>query len=177
MKINLCVKKPILLAYLQYLFPTDDQGAFVVNRDSDFGKALCCFVRYSNIAQKEEPDDTMVTLKLPMTRTLDTAPKYHLYFTKEDQHRVNDLLDVFFHLDFDRYYLKGIKMGYMQKHVIESFILSRKLSTLYNDNETLKKREYREGLKLLEAQVEKLRQKAHYRNHRIEVNPEKYLTI
>lgn len=175
MYILLTIKKPLYRDYLNYLFDGQPDGSYRISKDSDFGKALCSFVRYSNIPVTEERTELTVSIHLPYTSSLSNAKNYHCYFNKEDMHRLNDLLDVFFNIDLDRYYLKGMKMGMQQKEVIESFIVSRKLTNLLSDNETLKKRQYRDELMTFKERVEILRKRTFYRNQKIEFEPEKYL--
>ncbi len=173
MDIQLEVKKELYRDYLDYLFEKEDDGSYKVTRESDFGKALCSFVRYSH--QKPEPVDGALGFSLPDTDSLKNAKNYYCYFNREDVRRLNDLLDVFFHIDFDRFYLNGRKLGIMQKDIIESFIVSRKLTNLLNDNEMLKKRQYREEIQLLKQRCKILTKKAWYRNERIEENIQAHL--
>lgn len=166
MDIQLTIHKELLREYFRYLFPIDAQGRYQVSRISDLGKAICSFVRYAE--KKPEPLPDALHLLLPKSDSLKNAANYHLYFSREDLLRINDLLEVFFNIDFDRFYLNGRKLGMMQKDVIESFIVSRKLTNLLQDNETLKKREYREGLRLLQIRCRSLTKKAYYRHEKIE---------
>ncbi|WP_375585958.1 hypothetical protein [Cyclobacterium xiamenense] len=166
MDIQLTITKDLLREYFRYLFPLDARGRYLIDRSSDLGKAICSFVRYTHT--KPEADPQALRLLLPKSDGLKNAPNYYLYFSREDGLRINDLLEVFFHIDFDRFYLKGRKLGMMQKDIIESFIVSRKLTNLLQDNETLKKREYREGLRLLQVRCRSLCKKAYYRHEKIE---------
>lgn len=173
MDIQLEVKKELYRDYLAYLFELLPDGSYKVSREVDFGKVLCSFVRYSN--QKQEAIDGATGLSLPDSDSIRSAKSYHCYFSREDTKRLNDLIDVFFHIDFDRFYLNGRKLGIMQKDIIESFIISRKLTNLLNDNEMLKKRQYREEIQLLQQRCKILTKKAWYRNERIEENMQTHL--
>jgi len=175
MTIQLHVRKPLYRDYLRYLFEESSPDCLKVTRENDFGKALCSFVRYSHMPVVKSVEKGLVNLQLPDTHSLSLAKFRHCYYSREDMLRLNDLLEIFFHIDFDRYYLKGVKLDLMQKEIIESFIISRKLSNLMSDNETLKKRKYREELQLLKQRVDILRKKAWYRNHKIEMDPNKFL--
>lgn len=168
MQIRLSISKPLLQEYFQYLFPTDESGTYQVTRKSDLGKAICCFVRYAH--RRIPHRDGALLLQLPEAHTLMNAPRHHLYFCAEDEKRINDLLQVYFNLDFDRYYLQGKKNGFKQKDIIESFIVSRRLHNLMSDNETLKKRKYREELRLLEQRHKSLVKRAYWRNEKIEAS-------
>ncbi|MBD3630501.1 hypothetical protein [Cyclobacterium sp.] len=173
MDIQLTITKDLLREYFRHLFPLDAKGRYLIDRSSDLGKAICSFVRYTEV--KPERDPQALQLLLPKTDSLKNAPNYHLYFSREDLLRINDLVEVFFHIDFDRFYLKGRKLGMMQKDIIESFIVSRKLTNLLQDNETLKKREYREGLRLLQLRCKTLINKAYYRHEKIELGMQNIL--
>ncbi|GAB2994036.1 hypothetical protein GCM10027284_09030 [Cyclobacterium sediminis] len=166
MDIQLVINKPLLRAYFDFLFTQDESGNYGIGRASDFGKILCSFVRYTS--QKPEPIPEAVNLTLPKSDGLKNAANYYMRYSREDLIRINDLLEVFFNIDFDRYYLKGKKLGLLQKHIIESFIISRNLTNLMHDHETLKKKEYREELRLLKERCGMLTRKAYYRNEKIE---------
>jgi hypothetical protein len=175
MTIHLSIRKELYRDYFIHLFPTDPSGALQITRDSDLGKLICALVRYSDFPVKDQIPEDAIQIKLPATNSLRIAQDRFLFLSREDQLRINDLIEVFFNIDFDRYYLKGLKIGLQQKEIIESFIVTRKLTRLMSDNETLKKRQYRQELDLLKERVEQLRQRAYYRNQKIEFEPEKYL--
>lgn len=175
MNIFFTPKKEVIRLFLHYLFEQLPDGSLKVTRDTQAGKLITCFVRYSDRPIVESPDAGSLVLRLPRSKSLDTAPNHFLYFSQEDVHRINDLLEVFQNLDLDRYYLKGMRQGFQQKEVIESYIISRKLCSLFDENEVLKKRQYREEIRAFEDLVEQLRKKAWYRNQSIECDPEKYL--
>lgn len=175
MKIILRITKPLYREYFNFIFPPSEDGSYKITRETDLGKAICGFVKYSNMPVLEELTSDHITIHLPNANSLSNAKNYHCYLTKEDQLKINDLIEVFFNIDFDRYYLKGLAIELQQKEIIESFIVSRKLTNLLSDNETLKKRHYREEIKNLKVRVEQLRQKAYYRHKQIEFEPEKYL--
>lgn len=166
MIVLLKIKKPIFREYIHYLFALED-GSFSVFRKHDFGKMLCSLVSYSNMPIKEEVNEETLKFTLPISRATANAQNYHLYYSKEDEAKLNDYLEVIFNIDFDRYYLNGSRMGFMQKDIIHSFIISRKLTGLIGNNEMLKKRQYRSEKKILENRTEQLIKRAYYRNHAI----------
>lgn len=171
MTIHLSVRKELHRLWLTHYFKLTPEGHVKVTRDTDLGKLICSTVKYSHLPSSEElPLGHLITFRLPTADALRLAPGRFLFFDRETQLRLNDLIEVFFHLDFDRFYLQGLKLGMKKKDVIESFIISRKLSILLSDNEQLKKRQYREELHLLKERIEQLRQKAYYRNERIEID-------
>ena len=176
MIIHLSVRKELHRLWLTHYFRSTPDGAVRVTRDTDLGKLICSTVKYSNLPHSEElPLGHLVRFQLPHADSLRLAPGRFLFFDRETQLRLNDLIEVFFNLDFDRFYLQGVKLGMVKKDVIESFIVSRKLSNLLGDNEMLKKRQYREELQLFGERVEQLRQRAYYRNDKIEIHLQKNL--
>lgn len=64
--------------------------------------------------------------------------------------KINIELDAAFSIDFDRYYLQGLKLGLKRKEIIDSYINSRNMASFNCDHETLKKRKYREELAFIE---------------------------
>lgn len=169
MTVQLHVHKEILREYLSFIFPKLPSGDYKVSKTHDFGRALCSFARYSNIRVPGDhgQDIERVTFRLPRVAALNNALGYHLYYTRDDEEKLNDYLSLIFDLDFDRYYLAGKASGEQKKDIIMSFIASRKLSRLLSDPELLKKRQYRTELKLLEARMVTLSKRAYARNDRI----------
>ncbi|HLT41737.1 MAG TPA: hypothetical protein VKZ95_03455 [Sphingobacteriaceae bacterium] len=167
MTVLFTLSKPMLREYLHYLFAYED-GSFSVFRGHDFGKLLCSLVQYSNLPVPQKITEHTIKLTLPISRPTANAPNYYLYYKKEDEAKLADYLEAIFNIDLDRYYLKGIKQGYQQKEVIQTFIISRKLVGLIGDNERLKKRLYRDEQKQLKQATDKLLKKVYYRHHQIE---------
>lgn len=166
MIVLLDIKKPMHREYLNYLFAYEG-NAFSVFRNNEFGKALCSKVRKADFPVKHQESPHTVRLRLPQSRAIRTHRNHFLYYSTEDQHQLNDLLDVLFNIDFESYYHIGIEMGLMQKEVIQNFIISRKLVSMIGDVETLKKRQYRKEKNTLEKLQNKLLQKIHYRDRLI----------
>lgn len=167
MTVLFTLRKKMLREYLHFLFALED-GSFSVFRTSDFGKLLCSLVKYSHVPVSQERDENAIYFTLPLSRPTANAKNYYLYFTKEDEAKLTDYLEVLFNIDFDRYYLKGVRSGYQQKDIIQAFIISRKLVGLIGDNERLKKRLYRDEQKTLKNVTDTLLKKAYYRNHAIQ---------
>lgn len=165
MQVALEIRKALYRDYLNYLFSRDQEGRYIVTRGNDFGKLLCSRVQYSQLpVKKGQPGEKTIVLLLPSSRPLANARNHYLFYTKEDQEKIQDLLEVVFNIDFDRFYLQGCKMQMMQKDIIQSFIVTRKLVNLIGDNETLKKRQYRDELVTLKNLTSSLLKKADYRN-------------
>lgn len=167
MQISLSIKKPIYRDYLKGIFELKN-NLHVLSRDHDFGKVIISRIKYSKTPVKVVVDHTTVVFDLPAGRSLANAEKYYLYLSKEDEAKINEQLDAIFNIDFDRYCLAGIKLGMMHKDIVQTFILKRKIVSLIGDNETLKKREYRDQLKNMKIYAEQLYKKSYLRNKSIE---------
>ncbi|MEO9474153.1 MAG: hypothetical protein ABJG41_01420 [Cyclobacteriaceae bacterium] len=171
MIISLDIKKPLLRSYLAYLFEKDSE-VFTVSASHDFGRLLCSLVRYSLKPIKKADTTHTVKLKLPKVGALTTADNHHIYFSREDTHKLNMFLEATFNIDFDRYYLDGLQMKYQKKEIISTFIITRKLTGLSDPAEAIKKRHYRKELSLLEIVSKNLLDRAYNRHHRIQTfNP------
>ncbi|HWK58122.1 MAG TPA: hypothetical protein VNQ80_12320 [Parapedobacter sp.] len=160
------IKKPMLREYLHSQFAYESD-AFSVFRHNTFGKALCALVSKSDLPVKHEPSEKTIRIRLPNTKSIRSHRNHFLYYTTEDQLKLNDLLDSLFDIDFESYYQAGIRLGMMQKDVIHNFIINRKLVSMIGDVETLKKRQYRKQRNDLEKLSNHLLQKIHYRDRLI----------
>jgi hypothetical protein len=167
MQVSLSIKKPIYLDYLKGIFEKKN-GYYQLSRDHDLGKLIISLIQYKKHPTKHLLDHTTIVFILPEGRSLANATKHYLYISKESEAKVNEALDAIFNIDFDRFCIQGRKMQMMQKDIIQAFILKRKICTLIGDNETLKKREYRDQLSLMKKYAEQLYKKAHYRTLCIE---------
>lgn len=165
------IKKSYLRDYLNYLFAYEN-GSYSVFRHNDFGKALCALVSKSDTIVRHPVNENTVRLLLPKTRSIKSHRNHFLHYTVEDQLKLNDLLEVLFNIDFERYYHMGIQLGLQQKDVIHDFIVSRRLATMVGDVETLKKRQYRKEQKAIEKMKNHLLQKIWYRDRVIKTTIE-----
>lgn len=157
------IKKPMLREYLQSQFAYENE-ALSVFRHNTFGKALCAMVSKSDIPVRHETTASTIRIRLPNTKSIRSHRNHFLYYTNEDQLKLNDLLESLFEIDFESYYQAGIRLGMMQKDVIHNFIIARKLVSMIGDVETLKKREYRKSKNAIEKLANHLTQKIHYRD-------------
>jgi len=160
------IKKPMIREYLhsQFAYEAD---AFSVFRHNTFGKALCAMVSKSDLPVKHEQSDKTIRIRLPNTKSIRSHRNHFLYYTNEDQLKLNDLIESLFEIDFESYYQAGIRWGMMQKDVIHNFIIQRKLVSMIGDVETLKKRQYRKEKNAIEKVTNHLLQKIHYRDRLI----------
>ncbi len=181
MNIFLPIHKPLLRAYLKYLFEEIPNAPWVplykASSKSDFGNACISFVRYADRPintpepggkfHSEHADEEWICLMMPKLDRLANAPNYHLYYTMEDIAKLNHLLQVLFNIDFDSYYLTGKKAGEKQKDIIMSFVMSRKLAGV-SDVDTLKKRQYRNELNYTKKLLKQMRDLAYRRHENIQ---------
>jgi len=157
------IQKPMLREYFNYLF-AHENGAYSVFRHNEFGKALCAMVSKSDLPVKHQESAKTIRIRLPNTKTIRTHRNHFLHYTVEDQHKLNDLLEVLFEIDFWRYYYAGLSLDMQQKDVIHNFIVSRRLVSMIGEVETLKKRQYRNERKAIEKLQKHLLQKVWYRD-------------
>ncbi|MFY0628653.1 MAG: hypothetical protein JXR07_20310, partial [Reichenbachiella sp.] len=127
---------------------------------------------YSNSKTKHKDTVQTVNFELPLVNSLLNGRNYHLYISAENELKLNDLLKEYFYLDFDRYYLQGKKRGHQQKDIINSFILSRRLAQIDTAHETIKKRQYREQVAMINHHHKKLVNRAYHRNEKVKFHEE-----
>lgn len=174
MHISLSIKKDIYRDYLKGMFEPGLNGCLVLSKDLDFGAALISRIRYTKKPVMDVVDHTTIRFELPAGRSLASASNHYLSLTKDDESKLNDQLEVMFNLDLDTYFLEGCKMGMMKKDIVEAFIITRKIVKLIGDNETLKKREYRDSLLIKKKYTEMLLRKTYYRNTLVEKALKRY---
>ena len=169
---EISINKEILIDYFKYLFKEED-GVFQISSTKDIGKYLISRVSYSDTPVKSIPGS--IKIKLPKTANSTGENKY-LYYTKEAIEKINFELDAIFSIDFDRYYLQGLKLNLQQKEIISDYILSRNLISAGGDIERLKKRKYREDIKNLEKMTRFLKNRSYQRHHIIEESLKSHIT-
>lgn len=161
---SISITKPILIDFFKYLFKLEN-GIYTITSTKDIGKYLISRVSYSDNPIKQLPGS--IKIKLPKT-TNSTAQNKYLYYTKEDLEKINFELDATFSIDFDRFYLQGLKLKMHQKEIISDYILSRNLISAQGDIEQLKKRKYREELKNLEKMTRFFKNRSYHRHQIID---------
>jgi len=166
MQISLSIKKAIYRDYLKGIFELRN-GKLVLTRDHDFGRAIISRISYSRKPVDNEVDHTTVVFSVPASRLMNNASRYYLYLTKDDERKLCEQLELIFKLDMDRYFLEGCKLKMMRKDIVQAFILKRNIVTLIGDNETLKKREYRDQQNKLKTYTQMLLKKVNYLDSQI----------
>ena len=104
---------------------------------------------------------TICSFDLPLVRALDGCRNKWMQYPATAVPRINHLLQGCFELDFYRYYLKGLQYGYEKQEIVESYVLSRNLTT-GEPFDTLHKRVYRQELALMKKKSALLLRKAKY---------------
>jgi len=141
MEIKLNIKSAYLRKYLEFLFK-QKEGKFVVRTTVNFGGLLFACVKFSDTPVQVEQSEQTVTFILPKTKNVHYyAEKSNIYYDTPDIDFLNRMLDEIFKIDFDKFYLNGIKNGLKQSKTINSYILSRNLIFKdYDIKDMLKKR-------------------------------------
>lgn len=144
MEIKLQITNRFNENFLRSVMNSNKIGNITINRKSEIGKYICSRVRYSNLPTHQSSG---VILNLPKN-TLESAHNFFLYFTVEDQKKINDFLESEFYLFFHRYMLTGDQFDMKKSKLIENFI--ERLNLLNDDKifENLKKSDYRERRKV-----------------------------
>lgn len=171
--------------YFRYLFGNKGAGVVNVSRRCKLGVFVLGLRRYSDLPLKQKQPKgmdyptTIYTADLPETVDISASerrsPKKFVYYTCADLQEINEMTELYFDLDFWRYYIHASKLKVAQKDILESFILTRRLVSIEGDNEMLKKREYREELKNLKIHAKILKNKVDYINNGVKIEVEKYV--
>ncbi|MDR0874216.1 MAG: hypothetical protein LBN27_12250 [Prevotellaceae bacterium] len=160
MEIKLNIRNEYLFHYLEYLFEKRDDR-FVVSQTSDFGRLLCSHFKRSAFPVPYQAGQYCANFILPKSLNIaSNAERYYIYFDSFDTQRLNNALLAESNIDFKQYYLTGKAQGFMQKDIINAYIISRNLVDIKNDR--IKKRVFREEEKNLEKIRNILQNKAKY---------------
>lgn len=159
MEMTINIKKELIRDFFLYLFDKTEEGVVVISRTVDAGKLIASLVEYSD-KPINQSGNTIV--RLPMCDSLQSASNHFMYLSAESENKLNDYLEVSFNLDYDRYWIQGLKLGIAQQEIVYSYIVSRKLGSLNMDTEMLKKRMYRYTTKRITHIHKRLTNKAAY---------------
>jgi hypothetical protein len=166
---QITIKKEVLKNFFDYLFEKKE-GIHIIRGTTDIGKYLISRATFSDFPPRKIED--AINIQLPADGRM--SRNRFVYYTKEDIHKINIELDAAFSIDFDRYYLQGLKLGLKRKDIIDSYINSRNMISFNCDHETLKKRKYREELVLIEKKQNYLLNLAKNRHSTIDVALREY---
>lgn len=167
MDVIIKIKDPILRCFLSALFRPRD-GGYAVDMDSLTGAAICSLVKESPDRRLSAAEDrTAIRFYLPDSRYTSELRGRFLYVPSESQAKINSVLRKEFDMRFLSYCTEKRIQGLKIKDIIPLFIVEHNLDVFDGDVETLKKRFYREEIKLLSKMRETLRQKAYYRARKL----------
>ncbi len=138
MKICLKLSNKLNEAFLRMKFSANKTGPIRIERKDEIGKYISSRVRYSNLPVNSEGTE----LILPKT-TLESGNNYFLYFSIEDQRKINDYLTAQFNIFFHNFMFKGNSLGIKKKVLIESMISQLNLKNDSTIFDNLKKNDYR----------------------------------
>jgi hypothetical protein len=165
--VKLPIFNPIHRNFLYGQFRQDLESPIVLDRNQDLGSYISSWIRYAD-TPKIHDNETCIDVVAPI-RVTRSADKHFLNFTKEDVQKINDHIKAIYELDRERFFYSGLKQEYLQKDIIEAYIISRNLTPFFNgDIETIKKREYREEVNLLKKMANKMRMQAYRKSKRID---------
>lgn len=146
MEAKLQITNPTHEAFLRAVMESKKSGPITISRTNEIGKYICSRIRYSNLPVRQSSG---TILHLPKT-TLESGSRYYLYFTVEDQKKINDFLQSEFNLFFRSYMLIGDEYKIQKKLLIEGFINLHNLQNSETVYENLKKSDYRNRKKMAE---------------------------
>jgi len=146
MEAKLQITNPTHEAFLRAVMDARRTGPIPISRANEIGKYICSRIRYSNLPVRQSSGTTLI---LPRT-TLESGDRYYLYFTVEDQKKINDFLLSEFNLFFRSYMLIGDQHRIQKKTLIEAFITAYNLENNETVYESLKKSDYRNRKKMIE---------------------------
>lgn len=126
-------------AFLRLAMQSNKAGSIFISRKSEIGKYICSRVRYSNLPVKQS-SGTWLDIPYATSKSKDI---YYLYFSVEDQKRINDYLEAMFNIFFREVMLEGREKGIKYISVLESYMEGIKLTDDNKIYERLKKFDYR----------------------------------
>ena len=98
-------------------------GTINILRTNPIGKYICSRINFSNIPVKQSSG---TFLDIPYT-SCHSKDIYYLYFTIEDQIRINDLIYSLFVIHFREIMMEGREMGLSLHNIVTGFIIDLKL--------------------------------------------------
>jgi len=155
------LKKHELVAYLYDAFNIKPGETLKLTRKSFTGRFITSLRKYSDVpvVSPVPPGWIPVIIEFPKS-DYSTAERHFNYFTLECIEQINDFIqasfDLFFHVYFfdltDLDKLKDNESGEMELtklNLVDSFVWGLNLIDIGSANETIKKREYRRELEIL----------------------------
>ncbi len=144
METKLQITNQINEAFLRMSMNAKKTGFIQISRTSEIGKYICSRIRYSNLPVSQSSG---TLLHIPK-RTLESANSYYIYFTVEDQKKINDFITSEFTRFFRNYMLIGAEYNIQKKILLEAFISDLNLQNNGTVYQNLKKSDYRNRKKM-----------------------------
>jgi hypothetical protein len=179
-------KNSYIADFFRFIFNHTGKDPVLVTRHHELGVYILAIRRFTDLpVNTRKPGSLKHEVNVLMNDSMDEAvevtftvkrtPKQFIHFTVSDLLNINEMAELYFDIDFWRYYLHASKMKVAQKDILDSYVISRKLVSVQADNEMLKKREYREEIKNLQKHAKILKNKVDYINNRTKIEVEKYV--
>lgn len=152
------------LDFLRYLFPVDPStGHFKVTSNNLVGEVATYLAQPVLYPVEPLPEEgkTLCIFDLPAVAGLSDCRNKWMHYTRAAMIRINHILKGYFELDFFRYYMKGLQYGYEKQEIVETYVISRNLTT-GEPFDTLHKRVYRKEQEMMRKKVTILQRKAKY---------------
>ncbi|MFK5856583.1 MAG: hypothetical protein QM503_10660 [Bacteroidota bacterium] len=146
METKLQITNQINEAFLRMSMNAKKTGFIQITRSNEIGKYICSRLRYSNLPVRQSSG---IIIHLPYY-TLESGNSYYLYFTVEDQKKINDFLASEFNRFFRNYMLIGAEYNIQKKILLEAFIADLNLQNNSTVYQNLKKSDYRNRKKMTE---------------------------
>jgi hypothetical protein len=143
--IHLSLRKPFLENYLRFVFNSQEKGTIKITRCEEIGKYLYSRVRYSDYPQRKPKSQYLLELLLP-DHPLDVSHNHFIYFTEDDQVRINDYIEAIAYLDFRT----TVQVGSRDLKVDRKVVINLFSNLVFGEDkyEMLKKDEYRRRKKV-----------------------------
>jgi hypothetical protein len=132
-------------------FGSSHKSTVKISRSNDIGKFVYSLVKYSDFPlppfSKSAEHYIVIDAILP-DNVFNTADSHYIYFTKEDQQRINDYVTAYFNQEIRAYLIMGQELKLLQKDIIEIFMANYHLDPVKHSG--LIKKDYRWRMKVKE---------------------------
>ena len=143
--ISINIERKLYEEYLRSVFKSED-GHIKITCTCELGEFINNKVSYSDFIVKS--NENSIILDLP-SMPCQLAKNRYVYFNKNDQKRINKQIDWEIKTAYREHMMIGREFGYLQKDLIQSFLLEHNIGA--ENYDMLKKYDYRRRLKKLES--------------------------
>lgn len=142
--IHLALRKPSFENYLRFIF-SNPKGPIKVTRCEEIGKYLYSRIRYNDYPQRKLKSGYSIELIMP-DHPLDQSDNHFIYFTEDDQIRINDYIESIAYLDFRT----TVQVGSNDMKIDRKWIINIFSNLVFGEDkyEMLKKNDYRRRKKI-----------------------------